>query len=91
MAQLLATYDLHGRPHRIELVDHDGGRLVIDRGGEGPAQVIAELGAGEGTQQAYCLLGGDGAYLERARSGERGLCRALADDPVEQQALGQAA
>jgi hypothetical protein len=91
MAQLLASYDLDGKRHRIELIQQDGGRLVVDRVGDGPAHVIAELGDAEGPEHAYCLLNGDGAYLERARGGERGLCRVLTDDPVEQQPLGQAA
>jgi hypothetical protein len=92
MAQTLATYDdRDGQRHTIELVDHDGDRLVIDRGGDGPARVIAELGDDEGPRQACCLLDGDGAYLERARGGERGLCRAFADDASDGLALGRAA
>lgn len=91
MAQTLATYDLDGQRHTIELVDHDGDRLVIDRGGDGPAHVIAELTDDEGPRQACCLLDGDGAYLERVRGGERGLCRPLADAAFDEYALGRAA
>jgi hypothetical protein len=91
MGQLLATYRLDGKWHRIELVDHGGERLVLDRGGDGPARVIAELAPGEGTRQASCLLDGDGAYLERAQAGERGLCKALAGESSDQAPLERAA
>ena len=86
MAQVLATYSLNGKRHRVELVRLRDGGLLIDRGGEGPARVVAELAGDEGEDQALAVLGGDGAYLERARAGEPGLCRALEED----EALGRA-
>lgn len=93
MRELLATYERAGRRHLIELVDErDGGRLVIDRGPEGPERVVAELAPDEGTEHALCVLHGDGAYLERAQRGEPGLCRALTEaDPPGQQPLAPAA
>ncbi len=80
MAQVLATYSLNGKRHRIELVRLRDGGLLLDRGGEGPARVVAELSGDEGEDQALAVLGGDGAYLERARAGEPGLCRTLQED-----------
>ena len=80
MARVLATYSLNGKRHRIELVRLRDGGLLLDRGGEGPARVVAELSGDEGEDQALAVLGGDGGYLERARAGESGLCRALQDD-----------
>ncbi len=85
MAQVLATYSLNGKRHRIELVRLRDGGLLLDRGGEGPARVVAELSGDEGEDQALAVLG-DGAYLERARAGEPGLCRTLQED----EALGRA-
>lgn len=77
-ARLLGTYRLEGIRHRIELIAHRGERLLVDRPDDGgPIGVIAELCPGEGERQAQALLIGQGAYLQRARAGEPGLCRAL--------------
>lgn len=84
MAQLLATYTLKGERHRIELVSLRGGALVLDRPGEGQPHVVAELSREEGEEEALAVLDA-GGYIERARAGEPGLCRALADD----EALGR--
>ena len=86
MARVIATYSLNGKRHRVELVRLRDGGLLLDRGGEGPARVVAELSGDEGEDQALAVLGGVGAYLERARAGEPGLCRALGED----EALGRA-
>ena len=79
MGKLLATFSLDGERHRVELAALRGGALVLDRAGEGPALVVAELDREEGQDQAFAVLGA-GGYLERARAGEPGLCRALAED-----------
>lgn len=79
MSELLATYRLGGELHRIELVRRRGGALVLDRPGEGAPRVVAELDQGEGREQALAVLHA-GGYLERARAGEEGLCRTLADE-----------
>jgi hypothetical protein len=76
MARVLATYSLNGHLHRIELVRLRHGTLVLDRPAEGAARVVAELSREEGEEQALAVLHA-GGYLERARAGERGLCRAL--------------
>ncbi|MDQ3647589.1 MAG: hypothetical protein M3433_03205 [Actinomycetota bacterium] len=74
MAELVESYILDGERHRIELVPAGGGaRLLLDREGAGAPRVIAELGADEGDEWVHGLLYGEGAYLERALSGERGL------------------
>lgn len=82
-SKLLGTYHLDGCHHRIELIARDGGRkLLVDRPNDiagGPIGVIAELDPDEGERQARALLHGAGAYLQRARRGERGLCRPLGD------------
>ena len=91
MAQLLASYTRAGRRHRIELVPQGYGQLLIDRPQDRPALLIAELAADEGEDQALAVLHGEGAYLERARAGEPGLCRRLDDDPPGQQPLARAA
>lgn len=81
MAQLLATYTLKGERHRIELVSLRDGKLLVDRAGDGAPLVVAELCGEEGEEQALAVLDA-GGYLERARAGEPGLCRALAEDEV---------
>lgn len=91
MAQLLATYTLAGQQHRIELVPQSGRRLLIDRPADRPARLIAELAPDEGEDQALAVLHGEGAYLERARAGEPGLCHQLEDDPPSQRPLARAA
>jgi hypothetical protein len=92
MAQLLASYTVAGRRHRIELVPQGRQRLLIDRPADGPARLVAELAPDEGEQQALAVLYGEGAYLERARAGEPGLCRWLdSDDPPGQRPLARAA
>ena len=91
MTRLLASYTRAGRRHRIELVPQGAGRLLIDRPPDGPARLIAELAPDEAEQQALAVLYGDGAYLERARAGEPGLCRRLDDDPPGQRPLARAA
>lgn len=84
MARLLATYTLNGQRHLIELVSLRDGTLLLDRVGDGAPLVVAELCREEGEEQARAVLDA-GGYLERARAGEPGLCRALADD----EALGR--
>jgi hypothetical protein len=79
MGRLLATYSLRGERHRIELVRLRDGALVLDRRGEGAPLVVAELSREEGEAHALAVLDA-GGYLERARAGEPGLCRALAAD-----------
>jgi len=91
MAQLLASYALAGRRHRIELVPQGARRLLIDRPADGPPRLVAELDADEGKEQALAVLHGEGAYLERARAGQPGLCRRLDDDPAGQRPLAPAA
>jgi hypothetical protein len=91
MAQLIATYTLAGRRHRIELIPQGYGQLLIDRPADGPARLVAELAPDEGQEQALAVLHGDGAYLERARAGEPGLGRRLDDDPPGQRPLARAA
>jgi hypothetical protein len=91
MAQLLASYMLGGRRHRIELVADGRRRLLIDRPADGPVRLVAELAPDEGEEQALAVLYGDGAYLERARAGEPGLCPRLDDDPPGQHPLARAA
>jgi hypothetical protein len=91
MAKLLASYTLAGRRHRIELVPQGYGQLLIDRPPDGPARLVAELAPDEGEDQALAVLHGAGAYLERARAGEPGLCRRLDDDPSGQQPPARAA
>jgi hypothetical protein len=91
MAQLLASYTLAGRRHRIELVPQGHGQLLIDRPADGPARLVAELAPDEGEDQALAVLHGEGGYLERARAGEPGLCRRLDDDPPGQRRLARAA
>jgi hypothetical protein len=92
MPQLLATYTRAGRRHRIELVPDGRQRLLIDRPPDGPVRLIAELASDEGEDQALAVLYGDGAYLERARAGEPGLCPRLDnDDPPGQHPLARAA
>lgn len=86
MAQLLVTYALEGDLHRIELVSLRDGAIVLDRTTEGGALVVAELARGEGEEEALAVIHG-GRYLERARSGETGLCRAL---PVRGDGSGSA-
>jgi hypothetical protein len=81
MAQLLATYTLEGERHRIELVRLRDGALVLDRPTEGAPRVVAELSREEGEDQARAAVDA-GGYLERARAGEGGLCRALRQDEV---------
>jgi hypothetical protein len=76
MAQLLASYPLNGELHRIELVPLRDGAIVLDRTIDRDALVVAELAPGEGEEQALAVIHG-GRYLERARAGEPGLCRAL--------------
>jgi hypothetical protein len=80
MSQLLATYRLGAELHRIELARRRGGALVLDRPGEGAPRVVAELAEDEGREQALAVLH-EGGYLERARAGEEGLCRALEREP----------
>jgi hypothetical protein len=91
MPQLLASSTLAGRRYRIELVPQGYGQLLIDRPPDGPARLVAELDRDEGEDQARAVLHGDGAYLERARAGEPGLCRRLDDDPPGRQPLARAA
>jgi hypothetical protein len=91
MTQLFATYTRAGQRHRIELVPRGFGQLLIDRPAEGPPRLVAELAAGEGKEQALAVLYGEGAYLERARAGEPGLCARLDDDPPGQHPLARAA
>ena len=83
-SKLLGTYQRDGCHHRIELIARDGGRkLLVDRPNDiagGPIGVIAELDPDEGERQATALLHGEGAYLQRAQRGERGLCRPLRED-----------
>ncbi len=81
MAQLLTTYTLNGERHRIELFSLRDGKLLVDRAGDGAPLVVAELSGEEAEEQALAVLEG-GGYMERARTGEQGLCRALADDEV---------
>jgi hypothetical protein len=50
-------------------------RLVLDLAARGPAHVVAELATDERRPQIAAVLFGDGRYLERARTGEPGLCR----------------
>lgn len=83
MGRLLATYTVNGDRHRIELVPVAGGALVLDRASGMPG-VVAELSREEGEEEALAVLDA-GGYIERARAGEPGLCRALADD----EALGR--
>jgi hypothetical protein len=91
MAQLLASYTLAGRRHRIELVPQGVRRLLIDRPADGPARLVAELGPDEGEEQALAVLYGEGAYLERAGAGEPRLCRRLDDDRAEREPPARAA
>lgn len=81
MAQLLGTYTLNGERHRLELLSLRDGKLLVDRAGDGPPLVVAELSCEEGEEQALAVLEG-GGYIERARAGEPGLCRALAEDEL---------
>jgi hypothetical protein len=81
MARLLATYSLYGELHRVELVPLRDGALVLDRPAEGEPLVVAELSREEGEDQARAVLEA-GRYLERARAGERGLCRSLRRDDL---------
>jgi hypothetical protein len=76
MAHLLATYVLGNQLHRIELVSLQSGGIVLDRAAERDPLVVAELACGEGEDQALAVVHA-GGYLERARAGEPGLCRAL--------------
>ena len=55
MAQLLASYTLAGRRHRIELVPAGRRRLLIDRPADGPARLVAELAPDEGQQHAIAV------------------------------------
>jgi hypothetical protein len=64
---------------------------LIDRPADGPARLVAELAPDEGEEQALAVLYGEGAYLERARAGEPGLCPRLDDDPPGQQPVARAA
>jgi hypothetical protein len=82
MARLLATYTRAGERHRIELVPQGACKLLVDRAGDGPVRLVAELGPDEGEAQALAVLHGEGAYLERARAGEPRLCKALDDDDL---------
>lgn len=82
MAEPLASYTVAGEQHLIELVELPAGRLVLDRCGSGRPGVVAELDRCEGREHALAVLHGEGAYLERVRAGERGLCRPLADDEL---------
>jgi hypothetical protein len=91
MAQLLATYTLAGRRHRIELVPQRYGQLLIDRPADGPPRLVAKLAPDESEDQALAVLDGEGGYLERARAGEPGLCRRLDDDSPGQRPLARAA
>ncbi len=92
MAELVESYILDGERHRIELVPAEGGgRLLLDREGCGAPRVIAELAADEGREQALAVLRGEGAYLERALSGERGLCVTLGKLRERQRAAREAA
>jgi hypothetical protein len=77
MGTLLATYTVDGARHRIELVRVGAGALLLDRCAKAQPRVVAEFEPREdATNWADCLLHGDGAYLARARTGER-LCRPL--------------
>jgi len=88
---LVATYDLDGQSHRIELIPRASGRmLLVDRPRQGPTRLIAELERDEGTRQARAILH-QGAYLRRAQAGEPGLAPALDDDQPAQQPLAGAA
>ena len=86
MRKRIATYTLAGKRHRIELVDTDEGTLLLDRTDDGQAGVVAELALDEGEEQARAVLDGDGAYLERARAGEPGLCRPYIELPEQAEA-----
>jgi hypothetical protein len=79
MGRLLATYALAGERHRIELVHLRDGALVLDRPAEGAPRVVAELDREEGEAQALAVIEAGGC-LKRARAGEPGLCRVLAED-----------
>jgi hypothetical protein len=81
MAQLFATYSLNGELHRVELVPLRDGALLLDRPADGAPLVVAELSREEGEDQALAVLMA-GGYLERARAGERGLCRTLRRDDL---------
>jgi hypothetical protein len=79
MTRLLATYSLYGELHRVELVRLRDGALLLDRPAESAPLLVAELSREEGEDQALAVLE-TGGYLERARAGERGLCRSLRRD-----------
>jgi hypothetical protein len=79
MGDLLATYTLEGKRHRIELVRLRNETLLLDRPPEGATHVVAELSREEAEDQALAVLHA-GGYLERAAAGEPGLCRALTRD-----------
>ena len=71
MAELILGYRRGRQQRGIAL----HARLVLDLAARGPAYVVAELDVGEGRPQIAAVLFGEGRYLERARAGERGLCR----------------
>jgi hypothetical protein len=81
MTRLLATYCLYGELHRVELVRPRHGALLLDRAAEGAPLLVAELSREEREDQALAVLEA-GGYLERARAGERGLCRSLRGDDL---------
>jgi hypothetical protein len=70
-AELVMRYRRGGQERGIAI--HGG--FLLDVAARGPAYVVAELGDGEGRPQISAVLFGDGRYLERARTGEPGLCR----------------
>ena len=71
MAELILAYRRGRQQRGIAL----HARLVLDLAARGRAYVVAELDVGEGRPQIAAVLFGEGRYLERARTGERGLCR----------------
>lgn len=78
MTELIATYESDGVVHRIELVTTIDGALLLDRGIDGDALVVAELDRGEGRAQAVAVLH-SGGYLVRASRGEPRLACPLAE------------
>ena len=70
-ADLVMRYRRGGQERGIAI----RGRLLLDIAARGPAYVVAELSEGDGRPQISAVLFGDGRYVERARSGEPGLCR----------------
>jgi hypothetical protein len=78
MSDLIATYEHAGVVHHIELVKTPDGSLLLDRGLDGLARVVAEVDIQHAIEEALAVLHA-GGYLLRAQRGEPGLAPRLTD------------